>query len=140
MERGLLIINAGSSSIKFAGYVERGQNEPVFLGKGQVEGLRTEPRFVCRNAAGEVLGAHQWRSAITHGEAIDHIIGWIEENARNVQVAAAGHRVVFGGAQYTGPTRVDERVTAAIETLVPFFPLHLPHNLAAIKALAERHP
>ncbi len=140
MEPGLLIINAGSSSIKFAGYADRGQREPVLLGKGQVEGLRTEARFVCRNAAGEVLGGHQWRGAITHGEAIDHIIGWIEENARDVRVAAAGHRVVFGGAQYTGPTRVDERVIAAIETLVPFFPLHLPHNLAAIKALAERHP
>lgn len=140
MEPGLLVINAGSSSIKFAGYAERGEREPVFLGKGQVEGLRTEPRFVCKNAVGEVMGEHQWPGAISHGEAIDHIIGWIEQHATNVRVAAAGHRVVFGGAQYTVPTRLDQRVIAAIETLVPFFPLHLPHNLAAIKALAERHP
>jgi acetate kinase len=140
MEPGLLVINAGSSSIKFAGYVDGGKNEPSFLGKGQVEGLRTEPRFVCKNAVGEVMGEHQWPGAITHGEAIDYIIGWIEERATNVRVAAAGHRVVFGGAAYTGPTRLDERAIAEIEKLVAFFPLHLPHNLAAIKALAELHP
>jgi acetate kinase len=86
------------------------------------------------------MGEHQWPSAITHGEAIDYIIGWIEEHAKNVRVAAAGHRVVFGGTKYTEPIRLDERIVAEIETLVPFFPLHLSHNLAAIKALAERHP
>ena len=140
MEPGLLVINAGSSSIKFAGYADRGQKEPIFLGKGQIEGLKTEARFVCRNAGGEVVGAHRWDGAISHGEAIDYIIGWIEENARDVRVAAAGHRVVFGGAQYTHPTRLDARAIAEIETLVPFFPLHLPHNLSAIEALAELHP
>jgi acetate kinase len=140
MEPGLLVINAGSSSIKFAGYVDRGKNEPSFLGRGQVEDLRGEPRFVCKNAIDEVLGERQWPGTITHGEAIDHIIGWIEAHARNVRVAAAGHRVVFGGAPYTTPTRLDERAIAEIEKLVAFFPLHLPHNLAAIKALAELHP
>jgi acetate kinase len=140
MEPGLLVINAGSSSIKFAGYVDRSKNEPSFLGKGQVEDLRSEPRFVCKNAIGEVLGEREWPGAITHGEAIDHIIGWIEARATNVRVAAAGHRVVFGGAAYTRPTRLDERAIADIEKLVAFFPLHPPHNLVAIRALAELHP
>ncbi len=140
MEPGLLVINAGSSSIKFAGYADHGQSELVLLGKGQIEGLRTEPRFFCKNAIGEVMGEHPWPGPITHADAIDYIIGWIEENATNVRVAAAGHRVVFGGAKYTHPIRLDEQVIAEIETLVPFFPLHLPHNLAAIEALAERNP
>jgi acetate kinase len=134
-----LVINAGSSSIKFAGYADRGEKEPTLLGKGQIEGLRTESRFVCKNAAGELLGENQWPGPITHGVAIDHIVGWIEQHARNVRVAAAGHRVVFGGAAYTAPTRLDHRVVAEIEALIPFFPLHLPHNLAAIRAMAERH-
>jgi acetate kinase len=138
MERGLLVINAGSSSIKFAGYVVK--DELLFLGKGQVEGLRTEPRFVCKNAAGHMLGEHHWPGAITHGEAIDYMISWIEARATNVRVAAAGHRVVFGGAAYAGPIQLDETAIAEIEKLVAFFPLHLPHNLAAIKALAELHP
>lgn len=140
MEPGLLVINAGSSSIKFAGYADHGQSELVLLGKGQIEGLRTEPRFFCKNAIGEVMGEHSWPGPITHADAIDYIIGWIEEHATDVRVAAAGHRVVFGGAKYTHPIRLDEQVIAEIETLVPFFPLHLPHNLAAIEALAERNP
>jgi acetate kinase len=81
MEPGLLVINAGSSSIKFAGYVAGG--ELVFLGRGQVESLGVEPRFVCKDAAGAILGEHQWSEAITYGEAIDYIIGWIEARARN---------------------------------------------------------
>jgi acetate kinase len=140
MENALLVINAGSSSIKFAGYALRGEDELQFLGKGQVEGLRTEPRFLCRNAGGEVVGEHRWSQPLPHAAAIDHIIDWIEENATNVRVAAAGHRVVFGGTACDGPTRLDEATIAAIETLVPFFPLHLPHNLEAIRALAEAHP
>ena len=87
-----------------------------------------------------MLGERQWPGAITHGEAIDQIIGWIEAHATNVRVAAAGHRVVFGGAAYGGPTRLDDQAIAEIEKLIAFFPLHLPHNLAAIKALAELHP
>ena len=92
MQNAILIINAGSSSIKFAGYAVDGEKAPALLGKGQVEGLRTEPSFVCRNPAGEVLGEHRWPDAITHGEAIDYIIGWIEEHAKNARVAAAGMR------------------------------------------------
>ncbi|TVR96210.1 MAG: acetate/propionate family kinase [Rhodospirillales bacterium] len=140
MESGLLVINAGSSSIKFAGYADRGGDDLAFLGKGQVEGLKTEPRFVCKDAAGDTVGEHRWSGAIKHAEAIDYIIGWIEENATDLRVTAAGHRVVFGGTEYTVPTRLDDRVIADIETLVPFFPLHLPHNLAAIRALTEAHP
>jgi acetate kinase len=135
IEPGLLVINAGSSSIKFAGYVAR--DELVFLGRGQVESLGDKPRFVCKNAAGAILGEHQWSEAITYGEAIHYIIGWIEARARNVRVAAAGHRVVFGGAANTGPILLDKRAIAEIEQLVPFFPLHLPHNLAAIRVLVE---
>jgi acetate kinase len=140
MENALLVINAGSSSIKFAGYALGGEDELKFLGKGQVEGLGTKPRLVCKNAGGEVVGEHRWSQPVLHATAIDYIIGWIEENASNVRVAAAGHRVVFGGTACVGPIRLDSNTVTSIEALVPFFPLHLPHNLAAIRALAEDHP
>jgi len=140
MSKGILVINAGSSSIKFAGYRDAGVLEPELLGKGQVEGLRTEPRFSCKGADGDLLDAHRWSAPITHSSALAYIIEWIEENVTEVQVGAVGHRVVFGGAAYAGPTLVDDRVIAEIEKLVPFFPLHLPHNLAAIRALREEHP
>lgn len=140
MTNATLVINAGSSSIKFAGYADTGASEPELLGKGQVESLRAEPRFVCADADGAVLGEHRWPGPITHAAALDYIIQWIEENATDVKVAAAGHRVVFGGAKYTGPTLVDDHAMTEIEKLVPFFPLHVPHNLAAIRALARQHP
>ena len=57
-------------------------------------------------------------------------------DATNVKVTVAGHRVVFGGATYTAPTFLSDQVVAELDRLVPFFPLHLPHNLAAIRPLA----
>lgn len=140
MTDAILVINAGSSSIKFAGYAHTGTSEPELLGKGQVEGLRTEARFVCERAAGERLAEHKWSGPVSHAVALDYVIQWIEENATNVKVTAAGHRVVFGGTTYTAPTLLSEQVVAELDRLVPFFPLHLNHNLAAIRALAEQHP
>lgn len=140
MSKGILVINAGSSSIKFAGYRDTGGSELEFLGKGQVEGLRTEPRFSCKDADGQLLDEHQWSAAITHSSALAYIMEWIEENVSDLQIGAVGHRVVFGGAAYTRPTLVDDGLIAEVEKLVPFFPLHLPHNLASIRALIEQHP
>lgn len=140
MTEAILVINAGSSSIKFAGYAHSGTSELALLGKGQVEGLRTEARFVCEGASGERLAEHKWSGPVSHAVALDYVIQWIEENATNIKVTAAGHRVVFGGTTYTAPTLLSDQVTADLERLVPFFPLHLPHNLAAIRALVEQHP
>ena len=140
MPDAILVINAGSSSIKFAGYGENGGDEPTLLGKGQVEGLRTAPRFECEDADGTVVAEHSWPEPIRHAAALDYIIDWIETNATDVRIVAAGHRVVFGGTAYTGPALIDDDAIAEIEALVPFFPLHLPHNIAAIRALAEDHP
>ncbi len=139
MTEAILVFNAGSSSIKFAGYAHTGTSEPELLGKGQVEGLRTEARFVCERA-GERLAEHKWSGPVSHAVALDYVIQWIEENATNVKVTAAGHRVVFGGTTYTAPTLLSDQVVAELDRLVPFFPLHLNHNLAAIRALAEQHP
>ncbi len=140
MTKGILVINAGSSSIKFAEYRDSGGAELEFLGKGQVEGLGTEPEFSCKDADGRLVDEHQWSAPISHNAALDYIIQWIEENLSDMRVAAVGHRVVFGGAAYTGPTLVNDQVMAEIEKLVPFFPLHLPHNLASIRALMQQHP
>lgn len=140
MTDAILVINAGSSSIKFAGYTDTGTAEPELIGQGQVEGLRTEARFECANAAGDRVAEHRWAGPVSHAVALDYIIQWIEANAPHVKVTAAGHRVVFGGTAYSVPTLLSDTVVAELERLVPFFPLHLNHNLAAIRALAEQHP
>jgi acetate kinase len=140
MTDAILAINAGSSSIKFAGYASDTGGEPALLGKGQVEGLRTEARFECEAATGERLAEHRWSGPVTHAAALEYIVQWIEENATEVKLKAAGHRVVFGGTAYTAPTLMTDKVLADLDGLLPFFPLHLKHNLAAIRAIAEQHP
>jgi acetate kinase len=138
----ILVINAGSSSLKFAGYVDSGASEPELLGKGQIEGIGTAPRFVVKDESGTLIGEHRWPDGarIGHAGSLEHLIAWIQENAPDVKVVAAGHRVVHGGLAFSAATRIDDGVLAELEKLIPLAPLHQPHNLAAIRALAEIHP
>lgn len=140
MAGGILVVNAGSSSVKFAAFAERGEDDPALLGRGQVDGLRTRPRFVCKSAAGGVIGEQRWPQPIGHDAAIKHIIAWIGQQSTAGPLVAAGHRVVFGGADLVAPTLVDDALLAKVEALVPFFPLHLPHNLAALRAVTAMDP
>jgi acetate kinase len=142
MQNAILIINAGSSSLKFAGYVEGGGREPALLGKGQIEGIGTTPRFKVQNEGGVVTGEHRWPEGamVKHAECMEFLIEWIQKNATDVKVVAAGHRVVHGGLNFTAATRIDDAVMTELEKLVPLAPLHQPHNLAAIRALAELDP
>jgi acetate kinase len=140
MTDAILVVNAGSSSIKFAGYAEGGSGHPRLLARGQVEGLRTAPRFVFTAAPEQAPVETRWSEPITHGAALSHIMGAIATHLPEVRLVAAGHRVVFGGSAHTGPTVVGADVIAELDRLVPFFPLHLNHNLAAIRALGEQFP
>jgi len=140
MDGAILVINAGSSSIKFGAYRDAAGDDLAMLFKGEIEGLGTAPHLVCREASGQVLTEHRWPhgQALTHEKALDRLIRWTEANG--VGVAAAGHRVVFGGVAHDRPISVDDQILASIEELVPFFPLHLPHNLASIRALKKLFP
>ncbi len=142
MNDAILVINAGSSSLKFAGYVDTGAAEPEFLGKGQIEGIGTSAYFTMKNEVGTLVGEHRWPedTIITHAEGLEYVITWIQENATDVRVAAAGHRVVHGGLAFSTATLIDDAVIAELEKLVPLAPLHQPHNLAAIRTLASLHP
>ena len=141
MEPGLLVINAGSSSIKFAGYADRGKNEPAFLGKGQVEGLRTEPRFVCQERGRRGAGRAPVAGAITprRGDRPHHRLDRSARHKRPGGGSGTSGRVRRGGATLARPGWTNEPSPRS-KSWSPFFPLHLPHNLAAIKALAELHP
>jgi acetate kinase len=127
----ILVLNAGSSSIKFSLYAEG----PV--ASGQIGGIYTQPRFVAGSAeknwpAGTRLG---------HDGALAHIVDWLKAaHGAQYRLAAVGHRVVHGGADYAAPVRVDAAVLAKLEKLVPLAPLHQPHNLSPIRALLERSP
>ena len=143
MEQGILVINAGSSSIKFAVFTDGGRPEPVLLFKGQMEGLGSDPSFQVKDATGRKIDERdEWPrgSTLNHAGALRYILGWLEECASDIEIVAAGHRVVHGGLDYDRAVRLDEDVIADLEQLVPLAPLHQPHNLAAIRALAEVAP
>jgi acetate kinase len=142
MDQGILVINAGSSSIKYAAYRDAGGGEPVLLGRGQIEGLGGEPHFVGRNEAGELLGEERWPAdaAPDHEAATAFLLDWLTQHESDIAIVACGHRVAHGGVRYTTATRIYEQVIADLARLTPLAPLHQPHHLAAMRAIARSYP
>jgi acetate kinase len=137
----ILVLNAGSSSIKFLLFAERnGALDPVV--RGQIEGIQTAPRFTARGVEGEMLGEKSWSEGVSlgHEEAVAYIADFLRGQGGGHQLAAVGHRVVHGGMEYAEPVRVDSKVLAVLESFIPLAPLHQPHNLSPIRQLMERRP
>jgi len=140
MPDAILVLNAGSSSIKLSLF-ERGAGDPSLVAGGQVAGLSTAPVFGAKDADGNTVGERRWQAPIGHDEALAHVLEWVRARyADAYTLAAVGHRVVHGGSAFAAPVRVDADVLAALERLVPLAPLHLPHNLAPMRALLARAP
>jgi acetate kinase len=137
-----LVLNAGSSSLKFAVF-EAGVDGPALAYRGEVEGILREPHFTVRDAGGRSLAEGHLTETKTerdHGGLLTAVLGWLARHAPDMTVVAAGHRVVHGGARFSVPVVVDEAVLQALDALVPLAPLHQPHNLSAIRALARSKP
>jgi acetate kinase len=142
MTDAILVLNAGSSSIKFSLFAERGP-ELALVAAGQVEGIYTAPHFVAKDAAGKPAGEKRWEAGakLGHDGALAHIVDWLKAtHGKDHHLAAVGHRVVHGGTDYAAPVRADAGVVAKLEKLVPLAPLHQPHNLAPIRTVLERMP
>jgi len=140
MSDGILVINAGSSSIKFSLFDTDAQDELKPIAKGQVEGIGSQPRFVAKGADGAQLTERRWKQDTDRDDLLAHLLGWIKEFLGGSQLLAAGHRVVLGGDRYKTPVRIDEKVMAALEELIPLVPLHQPANLDPIQAIARVSP
>jgi acetate kinase len=141
MADAILVLNAGSSSLKFSAFLDGEPPEPLL--RGQLEGLFTQPHFVARDHAGGVIGEKEWEAGtrLGHEGAIEFLFDWGRGGAlRGHRIVAAGHRVVHGGLKFTRPVRIDPDVLVALEACVPLAPLHQPHNLAAIRAVLQRAP
>jgi acetate kinase len=136
----LLVINAGSSSIKFSVYVVEGAAVLSLQYRGQVDGLGARPRFTVRGTGADELPAQALAANASHEDALRAIIEWIEARTAGAEVIAAGHRVVHGGVRYSAPVVVTPEVLGELEALVSLAPLHQPHNLAPIRALAKLKP
>ncbi|MBN9118684.1 MAG: acetate/propionate family kinase [Planctomycetes bacterium] len=140
MSDAILVLNAGSSSLKFSIF-EVGRGADGLLARGQIEGIGTAPRFVLRGARGGAAeeqplpaGARDHEGALRF--VLDQCPRWLEGH----RIVAAGHRVVHGGVKYAAPVAVTPAVLAELEQLVPLAPLHQPHNLAAINAAVGAMP
>ncbi len=141
MSDAILVLNAGSSSIKFSLF--RGHTRPArqdLICEGECEGIGQRVHFTAKDGAGKVLSDEHWPEGETHEDALGALLGWLERTFPQDRLIAAGHRVVHGGALYTGPVRIDESVVAELRRLIPLAPLHQPHHLEGIAALSILHP
>lgn len=137
----ILVINAGSSSIKFHAFsAGEGKLDPIAGGK--LEEIYTNPRFQVKRQDGEIVEDRRWPAGecLGHDNAIAFLLEWLRAHAGDARLVAVGHRVVHGGERYSAPVRVDANVFAELEALIPLAPLHQPHNLAAIRSIAARDP
>lgn len=135
-----LVLNAGSSSLKFCVY-QRDTANWRLAAKGQIGGIGTSPRLFAKDGAGQTLAKTALDASVADGHsALGALTAWLRQHFGGARVVAVGHRVVHGGAHYTGPTIVTQEVLEELRALVPLAPLHQPHNLAAIEAVFERLP
>jgi acetate kinase len=141
MSNAIVVINAGSSSIKFSLFLERGDGLQPDL-RGQIEGLYTKARFVSKAPDGGLRTEKSWPQGVEvgHDEALDHLVAHLRSELADDRLIGIGHRVVHGGLAYTQPVRVDAKVLKALEAFIPLAPLHQPHNLAPIRRALERAP
>jgi acetate kinase len=137
----VLVVNAGSSSVKFETFaVERG-GEPRRKIKGQVDGIGTRPRLHASGPDGAVLVDRSYavRDMPDAEAALAAAGAWLRAD-HDMHPAAVGHRVVHGGPDYDRPVLVDDEVIERLERYVPLAPLHQPHNLAPIRSIRARFP
>ena len=138
MSESILVINAGSSSVKFAVF----PLTPDPLGaklKGQISGIGTSSQIdVCDSDGAEVDFPSPTNGIANHTDAFEALIDWLTK--RGERLVGAGHRVVHGGEGFTHPVPIDGVVLKALDELSPLAPHHQPHNLAAIEALTARLP
>ena len=135
-----IVLNAGSSSLKFSIYHRPETGWRLEL-RGQIEGIGTSPRFSAKDDAGRKLADEQMDSTVRDARtALESLAVWLRSRYGGARVVGVGHRVVHGGARYARPTIVTPQVLEDLRALVPLAPLHQPYNLAAIEAVAERLP
>jgi len=142
MDEYAVVLNAGSSSLKFGVY-RRAQNEVWALAaSGQVDGIGVAPKFKAKSGAGDRLADDALdKSAVADSRgALNVLADWLRSKWGGARVVGVGHRVVHGGAEFSGPTVVTPDIVEKLRKLIPLAPLHQPHNLAAIEAVFERLP
>src|SRR5664279_3854418 len=135
MKQGILTINAGSSSIKFALFPLAHPILPVAEVSGQIDGIGAEnTELVAKNRAGKLI-AENSLGHVNHDQAFDALLKWFMATHAGWEIVAVGHRVVHGGEHYSKPIVVTPHVLTRLTSYFSLAPLHQPHNVAGILAL-----
>ena len=141
MSDAILVLNAGSSSVKFSLF--EGHARPDSGGlvcDGEFDGIGHRVHLVARDRSKRSLADRYLTEGATHEEVLAALLDWVGSELPDNRLIATGHRVVHGGSRFTSPVRIDSSVIDELQRLVPLAPLHQPHNLAAIAAIAKLHP
>jgi acetate kinase len=141
MKEAILVLNAGSSSIKFSLFVLRGEDLEQDV-RGQIEALFTAPHFIAKDGSGKTVSERSWGEGVRlgHEGALDHLTQFLRGELQDLTPIGVGHRVVHGGLEYTQPVQIDRTVLTALARFIPLAPLHQPHNLTPIRLLLDRTP
>jgi acetate kinase len=142
MNGTILVVNSGSSSAKFTVYDYRDERLAMRY-DGQIDGIGTAPHFVATDNQGQIVNDTRWdvSSAETaHSIALRQLGSWLRASVDETSLLGVGHRVVHGGPKYSAPVVITEPVLTDLESLIPLAPLHQPHNLVAIRGLADALP
>jgi acetate kinase len=141
MDDYALVLNAGSSSLKFCVYRRPSHETWRLEARGQIDGIGTKPKLAVKGEDGAVLADETLTTTVKDGRAaVEHLAGWLRGRYGGSRVLGVGHRVVHGGTTYAAPCVVTPQVLEELRALIPLAPLHQPHNLAAIEAVRERIP
>jgi acetate kinase len=141
MANGIIVINAGSTSVKFAAYRCDHADSLDLICRGQVEGIGSKPSFSAKNTKGELVDTHAWGvQPLDREEALKFVITWLENHEKDLKIVAVGHRVVQGGLAHDKPVLVDEMVLGELQKLEIVVPSHQPFELEGIRALAKGYP
>ena len=141
MDDYALVLNAGSSSLKFSVYRRPPVEHWRLESQGQIEGIGSAPRMSAKDGTGARLTDGALDASVRDGRtAIESLANWLRTHYGGSRVLGVGHRVVHGGPRFAAPTIVTPEVLDQLRRLIPLAPLHQPHNLAAIDAVTERLP
>jgi acetate kinase len=140
LNSAILVLNAGSSSIKFAIYDAAAGNYETSLYSGEIDGISHTAHLRAHDARRTLLADVAIEGVASHDAALSALLKWIATHSGGIELACAGHRVVHGGRAYAGPVKITADVLQKLDGLSPLAPQHQPHNLAAIRALARLHP
>ena len=136
----VLVLNSGSSSIKF-GLFDISGTEPTLLCNGLLDEHAAKPRLVARSLSGETLFETQREASdADSGHLFADVLSFVEDRFGKGRLRAIGHRIVHGGADYSGPVELTEEVYERLEALTPLAPLHQPRCLAPVRAVAALRP